>query len=69
MAVVIIIIINNIADRVRSGRKDFFLKKSSLKILEASTSCDILVKLQLAFVWQKARKTLTNPCNNFNKSI
>ena len=57
MAVVIIIIINNIADRVRSGRKDFFLKKSSLKILEASTSCDILVKLQLGFVWQRAKKT------------
>ena len=39
---------------------------------EASTSFEILVKLQLGVVWPKARThriTLTNPCNDFNKSM
>ena len=44
----------------------------ALSTLTHSTSFEILVKLKLGFVWQRARKhrkTLTNLCNNFNKSI
>ena len=39
---------------------------------EASTSFEILVQLQLSFVWQRAemhRTTLTNPCKNLEKSM
>ena len=39
---------------------------------EASTSFEILVKVQLGFVWKRARKnttTLTNPWNYLNKSM
>ena len=36
-----------------------------LSALSQSTSFNILIKLQLGFVWQRARNT----CNNFSKSM
>ena len=44
----------------------------ALSTLTHSTTFEILVKLKLGFVWQRARKhrtNLTNLCNNLNKSI
>ena len=44
----------------------------ALSTLTHSTTFEILVKLKLGFVWQRARKhrtNLKNLCNNLNKSI
>ena len=53
--------------------KETLLKEHrALSTLTHSTSFEILVKLKLGFVWQRARKhrtNLTNLCNNLNKSI
>ena len=60
--------------REKEGETKKTLPKAhrALSTLTHSTSFEILVKLKLGFVWQRARKhrkTLTNLCNNFNKSI